>query len=420
MTARGGRRAFLIGTVAAAALAAALWVSPAAGEEEGGIAGRVVNGTAGGQAPSGLDVLLVILGVDGTVDTESATTRPDGEFRFDGVSLQEGSTGRITVNYQGVMYSGGLEPDPSSGSVDLLVYEPTDSLEAVRVSGDVLLIRAADGDEEALAAFEIAEVVNEGDRTFVPDLEQPAAMKFLRFSMPPEASELDVSSDLAGGGIINVGSGFALTAPLPPGVAQVAYTYRLPYQGNRVELSRTFPLGADAFRLLMETETGTVGESEVLVPIETAEVDGRSYTVSAASDLEPGARLSVTIEDLPVPSWLDRIGDGLASTSGWRVAIPSAVGLIMAALLLYAVRRGPAQVLAPVSATPGGGASPWGSGDPTQTPPALALMREMASLDDSHHRNDVPEEEYRARRGELMAELVRLRLGSDAPGRREA
>ena len=412
MTACGGRGRFLLGTAVAAALAAVLWVSPAAGEEGGGIAGRVVNGTAGGQAPAGLEVLLVILGIDGSVDTESATTQPDGKFRFDGVSLEEGSTGRLTVNYEGVMYSGGLDPGPASGSAELLVYEPTDSLEAVRVSGDVLLIRAADGDEEALAAFEIVEVVNEGDRTFVPDLEQPAAMKFLRFSMPPEASDLDVSSDLAGGGIINVGSGFALTSPLPPGAAQVAYTYRLPYQGNRVELSRTFPLGADAFRLLMETETGTVVESDVLVPIETAEVDGRSYTVSGAGGLEPGARLSVTISDLPVPSWLDRIGDGLASTGTWRVAIPSAVGLIMAALLVYAVRRGPAQV--PAMA---GGAGSGGGGEAEGHPAATALMREMASLDDSHQRDDIPEEEYRARRGELMAALVRLRLGSDAPGR---
>ena len=195
----------------------------------------------------------------------------------------------------------------------------------------------------------------------------------------------------------------------------MAYTYRLPYQGNRVELSRTFPLGADAFRLLMETETGTLVESDVLVPIETAEVDGRSYTVSGAGGLEPGARLSVTISDLPVPSWLDRIGDGLASTGTWRVAIPSAVGLIMAALLVYAVRRGPAQV--PAMA---GSAGPGGGGDAEGHPAATALMREMASLDDSHQRDDIPEEEYRARRGDLMAALVRLRLGSDAPGRGEA
>ena len=154
-------------------MVAALWLSHAAGEEEGAITGRVVNGTTGAEAPSGLEVLLIILGVDGAVDTESATTQPGGEFRFEGVSLEDGSTGRLTANYEGVMYSGGLDPDPSSGSVDLMVYEATDSLEAVRVSGDVLLIRAGDGDEGSLAAFEIVELLNEGDRTFVPDLDQP-------------------------------------------------------------------------------------------------------------------------------------------------------------------------------------------------------------------------------------------------------
>ena len=425
MTARAGRWPRIGAFVVAAALAAGLWVSPVAGEEENAVTGRVVNGTAGAEAPSGLEVLLVILGVDGEVDTESATTQPGGGFRFEGVSLEEGSVGRLTVNYGGVMYSGGLDPDPSSGSVDLRVYEATDSLEAVRVSGDVLLMRAADDDEGSLAAFEIVEIQNEGDRTFIPDLEQPASMKFLRFSMPQDASDLDVSSDLAGGGIINVGSGFALTAPLPPGAAQVAYTYRLPYEGDQVELSRTFPLGADAFRLLMETGTGTVGESDILVPIETTEVDGRSYAVSGAGDLEPGARLTVTIEDLPVPSWLDRMGDGLANTGSWTVAIPSAVGLIMAVMLVYALRRGPGQVPALAGGQDGPLAGPRGNGEPTRHPVAgdssgLAMMREMASLDDSHQRDEVPEEEYRARRAELMAALIRLRLGTGAPRRGEA
>ena len=425
MTARAGRQ-LLIGTVAvAAALVAALWLSHAAGEEEGAITGRVVNGTTGAEAPSGLEVLLIILGVDGAVDTESATTQPGGEFRFEGVSLEDGFTGRLTANYEGVMYSGGLDPDPSSGSVDLMVYEATDSLEAVRVSGDVLLIRAGDGDEGSLAAFEIVELLNEGDRTFVPDLDQPANMNFLRFSLPQEAADLDVSSDLAGGRIINVGSGFALTAPLPPGTAQVAYTYRLPYQGNEVELSRTFPLGADAFRLLMETGTGTVGESDVLTSIETAEVDGRSYVVSGASDLEPGSRLTVAIGDLPVPSWLDRAGDKLVDADNWRVAIPSAVGLVMAVLLVYALGRGPGRVPAMAGGQAGSFAGAGSTGGPAQTSAIvdstrLVLMREMASLDDSFQRNELSEEEYNARRAELMEALLRLSLGSGAPGRGEA
>ena len=425
MTARTGRRLFTGTVVVAVAFVSALWLSPAAGEDEGTITGRVVNGTAGAQAPSGLEVLLVTRDEDGTVETESTTTEPGGGFRFEAVSLGDGASHGLAATYEGAMYSSRLGPDPSAEPVDLLVYQATDSLEAVRVAGDVLLIRAGDGDEDHLAAFEVVELLNEGDRTFVPDLDQPANMNFLRFSLASGATDLEVSSDLPGGRTINVGPGFALTAPLPPGSAQVAYTYRLPYQGDELELSRTFPLGADAFRLLMETETGTVGESALLTSTETAVVDGRSYVVSGAGELEPGTRLTVTIGDLPGPSLLTRVGDGFADTDNWRVAIPSAVGAVMAVLLAYALMRRPSRAVATV----GGQAVPFsGTAGPEERaenaalrdPARQALMQEIAALDDSFQDNELPEEEYNSRREELMTRLLRLSLGSGDTGLGEA
>ncbi len=425
MTAPPGRRFVTSAVMVAAALVSALSLSLAAGEDEGTIAGRVVNGTTGAEAPSGLEVLLVTLDEDGTVDTESTMTQPGGGFRFEGIPLEDGTPRGITANYEGVMYSSRLGPDSSSRSVDLLVYEATDSLEAVRVSGDVLLIRAADDDEGRLAAFEVVELLNEGDRTFIPDLDQPANMNFLRFSLPAEATDLEVSSDLAGGQMINIGPGFALTAPLPPGTAQVAYTYSLPYQGGELEFSRTFPLGADAFRLLMETGTGTVGESAMLTSTETSEVDGRSYVVSAAGGLEPGARLTVTIGDLRGPSLLDRVGDGFADTDNWGVAIPSAVGLVMAALLVYAMVRRPERAPAIVGGQAVAVTGTFGTEELAETaqlrhPARLALMQEMAALDDSFQRDDLLEEEYSARRDDLMARLLRLGLDPGDTGHEEA
>ena len=322
------------------------------------------------------------------------------------------------------MYASGLGPASASRFAELVVYETTDSLEAVRVSGDVLLLRGSDDGGESLAAFEIVELLNEGDHTFVPDLDQPAQMKFLRFSLPEEAVDLDVSSDLAGGRLINVGSGFALTAPFPPGEGQVAYTYRLPYRDGEVRLSRTFPMGADLFRLLVERDTGSVGESAILSPIETAEVDGRSYNVSGAGGLELGDRLTVDIRGLPGPSWVDRVGSGLTDSGNWKIAIPSAVGLVMAALLAYSLRRRAARS----AAAAGGAGSLAGPGESEQSlvdlaangPERRALVREMASLDDSFHRGGLSEEEYGARRAELMAGVIRLGIGPGASWRGEA
>ena len=227
----------------ALAVGGAMWLYPVAAEEDGAVVGKVVNGTAGVPAPSGLEVVLHAVGEDGTVDTSSTVTDGDGGFRFDGVALEDGATRGLTASYQGVLYSSRLPTPPSSEAVDLLVYETTHSLSDVRVVGDVLLLKAADDEDETLAAFEVVELDNQGDRTFVPDLEQPANMNFLRFSVPLDARDIEVSSDLPGGRMISVGSSFAFTAPLPPGSGQVAYTYRVPYQGKEVELSPLLPPG---------------------------------------------------------------------------------------------------------------------------------------------------------------------------------
>ena len=50
----------------------------------------------------------------------------------------------------------------------------------------------------------------------------------------------------------------------------------------------------------------------------------------------------------------------------------------------------------------------------------LALMQEMAALDDSFQRDDLPEEEYSARRDDLMARLLRLGLDHGDTGHEEA
>jgi hypothetical protein len=140
--------------------------------------------------------------------------------------------------------------------------------------------------------------------------------------------------------------------------------------------------------------------------------------------LEPGSRLTVAIGDLPVPSWLDRAGDKLVDADNWRVAIPSAVGLVMAVLLVYALGRGPGRVPAMAGGQAGSFAGAGSTGGPAQTPAVvdsarLVLVREVASLDDSFQRNELSEEEYNARRAELMDALLRLSLGSGAPGRGE-
>ena len=323
------------------------------GEHHVTVTGQVVNGTSGGAIPAEFEVTLHTITEAGEVGIATALVTGDGRFRFPDVQVDDGFTYAVAASYRDVLYSTRLDPSALEEPVELTIYETTNNLEVLRVDADVLLITRTDPGERSLSAAEVVRLVNLEDRTFVPDLTQPGSMSFLRFSIPAGQKNLEVLSDLPGGEIITVGTGFALTAPVTPGFHQVTYTYLVPYDGSRLELTRSFPMGAEVFRLLLEDTLGNIKASAQLTPQSATGEEGNFYRVWGASQLAPGTRLDVEIYDLPQPALLRRIGGTLADGSYLKIGIPGAVGLVMAALLVHALAsrqrgRGPAT-------NPGGG-----------------------------------------------------------------
>ena len=392
------------------------------------ITGRVVNGTAGGAAPSDLEVVLHIISDGERVDVTSSRTGSEGRFNFQGVESDAGAIYALTASYQDVLYSVSLDPAALEDPVEVLVYETTSSLEDLHIDADVLLIRESKKDSWSLSAFEVVSLVNEGDRTFVPDLDQPGSMNFLRFPLPAGSTNLEVRSDLSGGEIITVGRGFALTAPVTPGSHQVTYTYRLPYRGSQVELTHSFPMGSDSFRLLIEDELGDLRSPVLMTPLPATELEGKSYQVWGTGQLSPGTRLNLELGDLPQPPAIRRLGDALTEGPYLKTGIPAALGLVLAGLLLYTlvVRRS----VTPAAASPSHEAvAPLPSGDvlglagdypadsvESATPPRSerhALMEAIARLDDLFQRGETSPAGYRRHRQELKERLFRLALISE-------
>ena len=387
--------------------------SPLHGAETVTVVGKVANGTAGQESPAGLEVTLHVIGDDGGVDVSAAATDGNGRFLFPDVEVIEGSSYTIATSYQDILYSQTLEPADLSMPVELLVYEATGSLESIRVQKDVLLIRGADSSEETVTAVEVVTLVNGGDRTFLPDLSEPGRMAFLRFSHPAGAIGLEVASDLSGGEVVTVGTGFALAAPVKPGVHQVSYTYRLPYDGGRLEFEHSFPMGADTFQLLVSEEAGRLRPGAGLAALPPPEVGG--YSVWGAQQQLPGSRLTLKLEGLPRPPWHQRLGDALTDGPYLNIGLPAALGLVMAGLLIYVLAfRGRAGALA---SGVQGAVLPAGAGS-VQEGPALSergsLATEIARLDELYESGQMPKEDYQRVRQELKSRLLRLTLGPDA------
>ena len=374
------------------------------------ITGRVVNGTSGEMSPAELEVVLHGISASGVANVTSVGTDEDGLFQFPDVEVDGELAYAVTANYGGVLYSTRLNLPQSEEVVELMVYETTNSIEHLRIDADVLLIKGPGTDGRELSAFEAIGLSNRGDRTFVPDLGQPAAMNFLRFSLPENAANVEVSSDLPGGRTINVGTGFALTAPVIPGSHQVTATYWLPYEGNRLDLARSFPMGAETFRLLLAEAVGEVGDPGPLTSMSAVNVDGETYAAWGGVQMARGEKLKLRLINLRQPPLLNRLGDALGDGPYLKIGLPAAVGFVLACLVLYSLAfRRPEQI------TLGGrpGTPAVREARSTGGPEGRSLVAVIAQLDDQFQSGELPQEDYQRRRQDLKSRLLRLALNSN-------
>ncbi len=311
------------------------------------VSGTLVNGTASGGAPSGVKVLLHQFGLDaGSVDTYETTTDADGAFRFDDVpAMPDGGSAAIVALYGETRYSKTLSPRELADQQTLTVYEFTRDVGVVATTEQSIIIAGIDAANRRLAAVQLFTLRNRSDTTLVPDLSAPPVIgqfSFLRFSMPAEATNLDVSTDLVGGEVIPVGTGFAITAPAPPGRHQVSFTFTVPYEDDALAWRDNTLQGAESLRLLIPDEFGDIGVGGLAAQgsLTLGEI---TYRVWGTDNLAPGEGVDLRLTGLPEPSWVTRLGNPLSEARFWYGAIPVMVAIALFALLVWGVWRRPAE-----------------------------------------------------------------------------
>jgi hypothetical protein len=321
-----------------------LGAEPTQAQERVSISGLLVNGTPGAGLVTPLPVTLHAFAAgERPVITTSTTADAAGRFRFEEVVLGEGWSYVVSVAYAGAVYSVALAVGDLANPVELKVYETTQDAGVVEVTQHVLVVVHVDAKRGQIGAIEFVQLRNTGQRTLVPDLAKPDRVSFLRFSLPPQATELDVQSDLPVGQIVSIGTGFAITAPVLPGEHSLSFSYRFPYRGDGVSYRQSFLQGARLYQVLVPEALRQVG---VVPPINTelsalqprqvgVDLNGALYRVWEARSVNPGQGLVLELRNLPRPSLLDRIEKSVSEGSFWKVSIPGFLGAALAVLLLY-------------------------------------------------------------------------------------
>lgn len=358
------------------------------------ITGRVINGTEGASAPQGIPVLLLVTGSDSRlIATGQTSTSSDGRFEFQQVAMAEDGVYAFSVDYAQVFYGATLSLSELFDDVELTVYETTQDASVVRVTNQVMVIGDIDEKNRTISAIEFVRLSNVGDRTLLPDLNSQGQLSFLRFALPPLADELDVGSDLPGGDIVSIGTGFALTSPVLPGNHFVDFSFRFPYQGEDFSYRQSLPQGADVYRVMVPQRLSTVGVG-ALQPVSSVNQQGATYRAWEGYDYEPGQGLSVRLTGLPQPSLGARLEKSITGGDLWKVAIPSALGAALAVLLLLGALR--PRWKAETSQGPAIGSTGSAPAD------REAAVREIAALDQRFQQGDMVEEDYTAEREALV------------------
>ena len=352
-------------------------------QEPDELTGRIVNLSADGSSPVGLDVILHVFTPDGGVDTRTAATGPEGAFAFANVPSGPDVRYALTATYRDITY--GVEPENLQTPVVLGVYETTNDLAALNVDSHILIIRDADPKENLVSAAEVVLISNARDRAFQPILQPASAMNFLRFTVPDGTSDLQVQSDLPSGDVMDVGTGFGLTAAVPPGSHQVSFNYTFPYEGGRASFSPTFLQGASIFRVLIPEDLGETSGAG-LTEAQQTDIGGEVYRVWSVPNLASRASLAIELSGLPQPSLWQRTTDTVEDNHLLVIGIPALVAVALCVVLIQGLRRRSAS-------TPDSNASPQG------------LIDDIASLDNLYEDGRVEEAEYLQRRSELKRRL---------------
>ena len=382
---------------------------PALPQETLTITGRVVNGTSGAEVPGDLAVLMLITGPDGTLSgTGQTLADPKGGFILEDAPVVTGSIYNLSVDYGGIFYGRSLTLEDLSQDVVITVHETTEDATVMSVERQVMVISEIDTAERVVTATEFVRFTNPTDRTLRPNLEtaRPGMFSFMRFALPPGAADVRVQSNLSGGEIISVGSGFALAVPVPPGQHSVDFAYTFPYEGGSLEFRNSLPQGAGIFQILVQERWPgvAIGGLTSRPPVGIGE---QVYRAWEARDVPAGPGVQLRLDGLPQPGVMSRVGRTLSGSPFWITAIPSAMGAaLLSFLVLGLARRYRPATDSEVAAGPTSDLAQAGDSNAVREAQRAELVASLAALDESYEQGGMDEDHYLQHRAELVARAL--------------
>jgi len=388
----------------------------------GHIYGQLLDGSNKNAPVAGAHVTLQMAQGDNARDVSSVTTDAHGSFSFADLSTGKSISYAVYSRYQGAQYTSAiisLDTKPAQ-QLNLTVYQATKSTANIAIVRATILLRQPDAQKGIIPVSELFIFRNLDSRTYVGSLDASKGKpNALRFSLPHTASKVSLGKGFEGYNAIQVDTGFASDAAVPPGDFQFAFTFDMPYSASEYDFDYTavYPTVLLTFLAPPQMQAG----SDILTSQGPITSDKQTFNLLQAKALLAGKEVHVQLAGLPTPPLVPRT----PATTTFNPGIPwlVVVLLIMAAILsitgvIYrSMRRqaalpskkqaGKARTKQPVQVQRQQKAAPVKQGNKTGKS-EQALLQELLELDKTYETGKIKKTVYQERRAKLKAQLRAL------------
>ncbi len=364
------------------------------------ITGVVVNGTEGGEVPEEFTVFVLVIdeSEEAIIERVETLTEADGSFSLEVAAIDDDQFYRVVVDdgiytpYVDVLAEDAEDP------IILTVYDRTTSLDEISVTSYSMVIPVVDAESRVIGVLAAVNFVNSGDKVYLPDLTDPNLTGFnlLRFNLPVGYQELTVESDLPSGNVMEIGTGFAISNPVPPGEYSMVISYSVPFEDGELSYPMRLPFGAETVSIMLPEASGEI-TGLGLTRSEVVTIGDGRYVRYDGSNYERRAELGVVISGLPKPDLQSQVLDFFRSVQ-FMIAIVVSVVLAMTGGIAYVVliarrRQAVATVGEPIGADDTDGVR-------------SSIVQAIAELDEMRELGKIAEDDYLAQRQRLVREAV--------------
>lgn len=375
----------------------------------GHISGQLVNGSRHNAPVANQSVTLQMAQGNTSRDLLSLPTDAQGRFSFGGLQSDSSVQYAIYTLYQGAQYVTDLidlskKPDQQ---VNLTVYDATTSTASLAVVQTSILIDRPNPQSGLLTVSEDFFFENLGLTTYVGKLDashgKPNA---LLFALPPGARFLSLAAGFDGYNIVQVDSGFASNAAVPPGTSEFSFSFQVPYSGTGYDF--TYQAIYPTLSLTLLTPTNILTTPQGLTSKGPTNTKSGTYQMFQAKTLRASGSVGAQLAGLPAQVKTTRQQSSFNANLLWLVAL-LIVLLILAGIggYVYNTRKRQAARTRQRSASRKSSAA---VPDKKSAAPATkdALLRELLDLDKAYEAGKLKKASYQDQRERLKARLRRL------------